>query len=198
MNIHLTKKQIRQVCLSHRNALSLEFINQASYQIIEQIKKIQVYNNAFHIAYYFPIHGEVDLSGLWQNAIAKGKYCYFPMIQSDHTLVFLPYTPNTTLRSNRFGILEPDVPITQAKSGADMDLIFLPLVAFDNILTRLGMGGGFYDKTLQHSKAPFHIGVAYEWQKYSIIPRAPWDIPLDMVVTEKNIYTHEVDHSNHR
>ncbi|PJD92796.1 MAG: 5-formyltetrahydrofolate cyclo-ligase [Legionella sp.] len=188
MIIHLTKKQIRQECVEFRKTLSPEFITQASSQIIEKITTIQVYNTAQHIAWYLPTQGEVDLSFLWETAIQTGKSCYFPAIQADRTLRFLPYTTHTKLCPNRYGILEPALTLDQAIDSRCIDLIFMPVVAFDASLTRLGMGGGFYDRTLSLYPIPC-LGVAYEWQRYPILPADPWDVKPDLIVTETTIYT---------
>ena len=78
------------------------------------------------------------------------------------------------------------VPLIEAKPIHQLDLIFLPVVAFDLSLTRLGYGAGYYDKTLADCH-PYLIGVAYEWQKQASIPTEPWDIKLDMVITDASV-----------
>jgi 5-formyltetrahydrofolate cyclo-ligase len=76
----------------------------------------------------------------------------------------------------------------------ELDLILLPLVAFDESGQRLGMGGGFFDRSLaflawrQHWRKPHLIGLAYDFQKVAALPREPWDVPLDAVVTDQNVY----------
>lgn len=75
-----------------------------------------------------------------------------------------------------------------------LDLIILPLVAFDLSGNRLGMGGGFYDRTLSfkhqrcHWKGPKLIGIAHELQRVDLLPVNDWDIPLDAVITEQKLY----------
>ena len=75
-----------------------------------------------------------------------------------------------------------------------MDLLFLPLVAFDTHGNRMGMGGGFYDRSLAFLqqknglKKPVLAGLAHEIQKVEQLLTQNWDIPLDFVITEKQLY----------
>lgn len=93
---------------------------------------------------------------------------------------------------NRFGIPEPDRNAKRLPSRL-LSVVLLPLVGFDSDGNRLGMGGGFYDRTFGyaiHSSArrPRLIGVAYECQRSADgLPRRPWDVPLDGVVTEAGL-----------
>ena len=186
MTIHLTKAQIRQVCLTKRKQLSPDFVNHASQKIIETLLLLPAYLAANHIAWYHPTRGEVDLSPLWRHALHQNKSCYFPAIQPNGTLVFLPYELDTPWILNRYQIAEPQTePLTVMPP---IDLLFLPVVAFDAQKQRLGMGKGYFDKTLIHHPNALFIGVAYEWQKQPSLPSDPWDVPMSMIVTEKKIY----------
>jgi 5-formyltetrahydrofolate cyclo-ligase len=183
-----SKNNLRRQCLKRRHSLTAETIAEASHQIAQRIQSLESYQKSHHIAWYHPVGGEVDLSGLWQQALNAAKSCYCPVIQANKTLLFLPFTTTTTWLKNRYGIPEPAVPLSEAKPITQLDLIFLPVVAFDPSLARLGSGAGYYDKTL----AKYHpclIGVAYEWQKQTSIPLEPWDIKLDAVITESNMYS---------
>jgi 5-formyltetrahydrofolate cyclo-ligase len=99
------------------------------------------------------------------------------------------------LRPNRFGIPEPVVPASEMYRAMEVDLVLLPLVAFDDQGNRLGMGGGFYDTTLAMRAAchrfrrPRVIGLAHECQRIEHIATEPWDIPLDLIATDRHIYT---------
>ena len=188
MTIHLTKTHIRQVCLSKRKQLPQQFVSQASQRIIDTIQDIQAYQAAKHIAWYHPSRGEVDLSSLWQSALTNNKYCYFPALRPDNTLLFLPYAGNTELFLNRYQIAEPLMEAHKAIPPQNLDILFLPIVAFDAEKNRLGMGKGYYDKTLENHPGPLLIGVAYEWQKQPNLPCDSWDIPLSMIITEERTY----------
>lgn len=185
----LTKTQIRQSCLAQRRGLSQEFIAQASQKIADIIQHLPVYQEAQDLAWYFPVKGEVDLTTLWELALKKNKNCYFPVNQSNQSLQFLPYTPTTKLQKNCYQILEPYADEQTNNIRPKLDIIFLPIVAFDANRTRLGMGKGYYDKTLTSYPDALLIGVAYEWQKQANLPSDPWDIKPHMIITEETIYS---------
>ena len=104
----------------------------------------------------------------------------------------MPYDPGVPMTNNRFGIAEVNLPVSQAIAVSKLDVVLLPLVAFDLKGNRLGMGGGFYDATFSHLRAnknrPTFIGLAYELQKLESLPSDSWDLPLDGVCTESNFY----------
>lgn len=159
--------------------------------------------NAFHpiqhsqrIAFYFAADGEMDPSPLVKRAIRAGKRCYYPVLRKRpaQSLWFVQHGEKQPLKSNRFGIPEPQTCHRSIAMPWGLDLIILPLVAFDLLGNRLGMGGGYYDRTLSfklkrtHWKGPKLIGIAHEFQRVDSLPINKWDIPLDGVITEKKLY----------
>lgn len=135
---------------------------------------------------------EVDLGAFAGSARANGKRLYLPVIMSpfQNHLRFAPYPEEAAFRRNRFGIPEPVVERWQLVGAASLDAVLVPLVGFDSAGNRLGMGGGFYDRTLafrhhrSHWRKPVLIGVAFEVQRVPSLVRNPWDVPLDYTVTE--------------
>jgi 5-formyltetrahydrofolate cyclo-ligase len=133
-----------------------------------------------------------------------GKTVYLPVLVNDppQSLRFAPYRPGVPLQRNRFNIPEPDSPITDELMPDQLDLVLTPLVAFDLTGTRLGMGGGFYDRSfsflLNHGsieKRPYLLGLGYEFQKATeVLVREGWDVPLDAAVTEAAFYRFEKPH----
>lgn len=185
---HSSKQTLRSTCKSARLNRTSEETMAASEHISTLILAWRPFLKANSIALYQAIKGEIDLSILWKSAIESKKACYFPAINEDQTLSFLPATPSTPLTKNRFGIAEPNIERSQALLPAQIDIIFLPLVAFDEHGTRLGMGAGYYDRTLAHARPPLLVGVAYEAQRQPFIEADAWDVPMDVVVTERSIY----------
>ena len=183
------KQTIRQSCLLIRKNLSPAYQKKASAMVCENIRKLEQYRYAKRIALYQSVNGEVDLANLWRTAPFHGKYCYFPTLNEDHTLCFLPATPSSAFQTNRFGIEEPHIDRELALAPDQIDLIFTPLLAFDHRGTRLGMGAGYYDRTLAYSRPKLLIGVAYEFQRQSFIEIQSWDVQLDMVITESTVYS---------
>ena len=107
----------------------------------------------------------------------------------------MPFAEGTALARNRFGILEPaSRRRDRARKPCAIDVVLAPLVAFDSEGNRLGMGGGFYDRTLarlghlRHWRTPRLVGVAYDFQKVDALPAQDWDVPLDAVVSEREVY----------
>ena len=100
---------IRTTIKETRNRLSHAYQVTQSRIICKKLQKTQIWRLAKRVALYLPIQNEVDLTWLWQQASMHGKFCYFPVMQEDNTLLFLPATPKTPFINNRFGIKEPDV-----------------------------------------------------------------------------------------
>ncbi|MBA2657014.1 MAG: 5-formyltetrahydrofolate cyclo-ligase [Tatlockia sp.] len=175
---------LRQSRQQIREKLSVEYQHRASTKICDSIRALEIYRSAKYIALYQAIRGEVSLSSLWNSAPLQGKFCYFPVLQEDKTLLFLPANTKTTFILNRFGIREPDVAKSAALPANSLDLIIMPLVAFDSMGTRLGMGAGYYDRSLATVTHPILIGAAYEFQYYPYIEPQSWDVPMTLVVTQ--------------
>lgn len=182
------KTVIRNTLKQVRSKLSVAFRTTASQTICTRIKKLEHYRQAKRIALYHAINGEVDLSSLWNSAPLQGKYCYFPALKEDSTLIFLPATPATAFKKNQYGIQEPDIDHDLAISLDELDIIFMPLLGFDLYCTRLGMGAGYYDRTLANKPKCLLLGIAYEFQRLDFIEAQSWDVPLDGVMTQQNQY----------
>ncbi len=164
----------------------------ASLDAVQRIAASALFRASRHIALYLPNDGELDLTPLLQLAWSAHKQCYLPVLHParNNRLWFLPYDAQTPLVPNRFGIPEPHARgPRQARRPWLMDLILAPLVAFDAQGRRLGMGGGYYDRTLAYLhhrtrwRKPHLLGTAYDFQEVDALPGAPWDVPLDGVLT---------------
>jgi 5-formyltetrahydrofolate cyclo-ligase len=139
------------------------------------------------IGLYFANDGEVDLTALLERLLRMRKRLALPVVRSHGIMTFHRYRAGTPLMPNRFGILEPG-PRAPWLATIGIDLLLVPLVAFDESGTRLGMGAGYYDRCLGRVPAPLRprlVGVAHEVQRSrTALPRNPWDVPLDGVLTE--------------
>jgi 5-formyltetrahydrofolate cyclo-ligase len=148
---------------------------------------------ARRIALYWPNDGEMDTQLLLKRLKRMRKRCYLPMLSSlsHDRLWFVPV--GARLRNNCFGIPEPMAPARARLRAAELDLVFLPLVGFDRRGNRLGMGGGFYDRTFAFLRAhgawrrPRLIGLAHACQEAERIEAAAWDVPLAAIVTDREI-----------
>lgn len=178
------KYLIRKAILTKRRELNLENYQTCSRRISTYISQLPHYKHANTIALYQPIQNEIDITSLLADSNHK---FYFPTIQSSNQLKFIEIDKSGQWHTNSFGILEPS-DCSKTISPQDIDLMFVPLVAFDPSGTRLGRGKGYYDRTLANARPKALISVGYEFQKQEDIPSDPWDIPVDEVITEQNHY----------
>lgn len=187
MSIQQIKACIRGNILSQRRLLSPDKQAHASQQVCQKIQVLSAYQQAHHVGFYYPFKQEIDLSLLW-DPFPQNKTCYLPTCSATDSLLFYPFTATTCLRKNQWGIPEPSVETGQSTQSDIIDVIFIPLLAFDMHGTRLGMGGGYYDRTLATNNRSLRIGIAYEFQKQAYLPADPWDKPMHAVVTDMTTY----------
>lgn len=185
--------QIRQRIRAERRALRAQDVLVASLAIADDLCALPAIRRASAIAVYTAVLNEVDC-GLFASRMEKrGKKVYTPILRKKH-LLFAPLGKDHESVLNRYGIPEPACLQRDLRTAAQLDVIITPLVAFDESLNRIGMGGGYYDRTLAFRKRrtlwrrPLTIGVAYSFQKVPCIEAEAWDVPLDAVITEKESY----------
>ena len=128
-----------------------------------------------------------------QLRLAPGQVWCLPCLGDDGFLTFAPWRAGDPLVPNRFGIPEPDVDPASRLDPADLALVLLPLVGFDRSGARLGMGGGWYDRSFafRHTSPapPWLVGVGFEAQRVDKIDVEAWDVRADAICTEANTYT---------
>ncbi|GFD71870.1 5-formyltetrahydrofolate cyclo-ligase [Tenacibaculum sp. KUL113] len=189
------RKELREA----RRALSAVQQEEAARGIAEQLHQLPLLKRARNIAGYLVNDGEVDLgpyiASQWQST--PSKQFALPVLHpvcKGH-LLFLFYSSHTALVKNKYKIKEPALSCQNVLPTSQCDVILMPLVGFDIKGNRLGMGGGYYDRTLaftqtkRHSrdqlcpKNPKLVGIAHDIQEVKSLPIAPWDVPLDAIVT---------------
>ncbi len=149
--------------------------------------------NSRRIAIYLPADNEIDTSAIIERAWALNKQIYLPVLApcGPNRLWFARYESATPLVQNRFGIAEPGSVHRRRIFSHTLDLVLTPLVGFDAQGNRLGMGGGFYDRSFsfllrrRHWRKPRLVGLAYDFQQLPQLPAQQWDVPLSAVVTDK-------------
>ena len=181
-----SRQQIRQRIRSARRQLSAEQQQQAAQSITQQALTLIEQRQAENIALYLSFDGEIDTRPLIQALWAQNKAVFLPVLHpfSAGHLLFLRYSPDSILQPNAFGILEPKLDVRAVLPTAQLDIIFTPLVAFDQQGNRLGMGGGFYDRTLQNwpQQSFIPVGLAHRCQQVAQLPQESWDIPLERIL----------------
>lgn len=185
-----TRKQLRRRLRAARRSLSLRQQRQAGLKLARTLLGHPMVQRSRHIGIYLPNDGEIDPTPFITLARRHGKICYLPVLHPvfRNQLWFYRFDQNTPLRANRFGIPEPAQPNSERRAAWALDLVLLPLVGFDLEGGRLGMGGGFYDRTFAYRLKGYHgpglIGLAHALQLVDRLPVAEWDVPLDDVVTD--------------
>lgn len=177
----------RQLSSSERSAAARQFARHAT-SLLRPGKRI---------ALYLPHDGEADPGMIIRRARRHGCLLYLPFITNYRRgrMRFVRFDEDTRLQANRYGILEPVATLAPAIAAHLLDLVVLPLVAFDDRGWRLGSGAGFYDRQLHHLRRqrrwrhPRLIGLAYEFQRVEQLEAAPWDVPLDAVLTQHGLQT---------
>ncbi|GHA84942.1 5-formyltetrahydrofolate cyclo-ligase [Cognatilysobacter bugurensis] len=144
-----------------------------------------------YVAGYWALDGEIALH-VWQTRLPRDCVYCLPVLQPG-TLKFAPWRFGDALVTNRYGIPEPDVAPSSLLDAADLALIVMPLVGFDASGHRLGMGGGWYDRTLafRHDAPapPYLVGAAFDEQRVPELDAAAWDVPLDAVCTPTTTFS---------
>jgi 5-formyltetrahydrofolate cyclo-ligase len=189
-----TRTALRQELRHRRQMLSPQQQRQASLDVLHQLNQLPLFRQSQRVALYIAADGELDPAFIAQHLWQQNKDCYLPILDSAESveLRFVRYDAETPLRPNRYGIPEPDPRHNPNLSAELLDMVLLPLVGFDRAGVRLGMGGGFYDRTFafkQHSapNKPWLIGLAHGCQEVEKLVAASWDIPLMGIATDKEI-----------
>ena len=202
VDTNLNNAEIRSSMQSRRSELSARDIKLNSIQLTAHLTAHQLFKRSKRIAGFIANSGEQDPASILGIAQDRGKQCFLPVLNQlySNRLWFAPYlkrfSKQDTLKPNRYGILEP--PIYPPKNVApwSFDLVLVPLVAFDRDGGRIGMGGGYYDRTFSFTKQQnsigsrrrtFLLGIAHKFQEVDKIAQAAWDVPIDGIATEEGI-----------
>ncbi|MDH3309846.1 MAG: 5-formyltetrahydrofolate cyclo-ligase [Gammaproteobacteria bacterium] len=190
------KNTLRQKLRARRRALSTEEQKEAASRLATNVTGSRLFLASRRIACYLPNDGEIDTHPILAHIRLMQKDCYLPVLSrlSHDRLWFARMETDTKLHPNRFGIPEPVVPSRDLVRAQELDLILMPLVGFDDHGHRLGMGGGYYDRSLEflrhrhHWRKPHLLGIAYDFQRVNGLTADPWDISLASVITDQAVY----------
>lgn len=199
------RRALRRDLRKRRRTLSQHDQRRASMALTRRLMQLAPLRRARHVALYLPENGEIDPTPLLAWLHRCGKQVYLPVLRPlvENRLWFVHWRPDTRMVLNRFNITEPDLRqsgdrIRRLAPWA-LDVVLMPLVGFDAQGHRLGMGGGFYDRTFAfasrlHGPRPALIGVAHHCQQVERLPHQPWDVNLDLIVSDQQALT-PVTHS---
>ncbi|HIO92227.1 MAG TPA: 5-formyltetrahydrofolate cyclo-ligase [Leucothrix mucor] len=163
-----------------------------SQQICQQISDSAIFQAAQHIAFYTPVKSEASPLPLRKNS---QKSFYLPLLstQQYHHLFFVKIDGTTQYENNIYNIPEPLYTQADIIATENLDLVIMPLVAADKKGNRVGMGGGYYDRSfafkqkLPISSKPILMGFAYDFQLVNNLMTEKWDVPLDYLATNKEL-----------
>ncbi len=181
---------LRQKLRHARTQLSSHERTNLDQIIQQQLKKWVILAKPQSIGLYMPFNGEPDVRPLVAWLRSHNIKLATPVVNALHSgqMQFHQWLETTQFQKNKFGISEPQN--SQVVEPDEIEVLLAPLVAFNSTGTRLGMGGGYYDRWLAKANTrPQIVGIAYELQRIENIPRRDWDIPLDQVITEKGRFS---------
>ncbi|MBT3197967.1 MAG: 5-formyltetrahydrofolate cyclo-ligase [Gammaproteobacteria bacterium] len=189
------RARLRASIRQQRTALSDAEHQLHADQLYQHLVPHKLFQRSRRIAGFIANDGEIDPQPLLNHALERGYHCFLPVLNQLHgnRLWFAPLRDDTPLASNRYGIPEPPLFPPQPTPAWSIDLVLTPLVAFDQLGGRIGMGGGFYDRTFNHPKRslnrqrPFLLGLAHAFQQVDRVELNPWDVMLDGIATEEGI-----------
>jgi 5-formyltetrahydrofolate cyclo-ligase len=180
---HALRRELRA---ARRNLSPLEQ-HRAAHRLAARLRNFGPFRRAKHLALYWAADGEISLAPVIRLAWRLGKQLYFPRLTTRGGLAFARLGPRDRTGKNRFGLREPTLAAPSCPVTA-LDLVLLPLVGFDRLGGRLGMGGGFYDRSFQqcrHRPKPLRVGVAHSCQEVAPLVLESWDVPLHLILTDR-------------
>jgi 5-formyltetrahydrofolate cyclo-ligase len=191
-----SRHQLRQQLRTLRRAIPEAQRQQFAIDLATSVGLNEVFRRSQRIAAYLAADGEIDPHPLLEMAWRQNKQVFLPVLlpYRGNRLWFAPYHPDSKLKPNRFGILEPRVGRRELTDPQTLDLVLTPLVGFDRQGNRLGMGGGYYDRSFaflhhrRHWQRPRLLGLAFECQHVEQLPHHPWDVPLYGIATEQGVH----------
>ena len=199
MNSHI-RIRLRAEMSARRAALSAAERIAAAEGVARSLERLPEFMVDANVAGYWAVRGEVPLNLAVASLHSRGQHYFLPVLDANtpRSLRFAEYRTGDALKSNRFGIPEPRnaVPV----DALQLDLVLLPLLAFDRRGHRLGTGGGFYDTTFaflrdrKEAAKPLLVGVGYAFQQVEALTAEPWDVPLDYVATERELIDCRAEH----
>ncbi len=189
----MLKSRLRTEVRQRRQAIDLTARRSLDQAINQTVLELVEKSGSVSVSAFLPFDGEPDVRPALEILSQRGVQIVLPVIIDAPTaprLQFRSWHPAARLGRNFFGIEEPDE--GEVVLPQDLDLVLLPLVAWDECGHRLGMGAGYYDRALAavaDRSCPLRVGIAYEVQKVPQLPADPWDVRLHQVITENGRFT---------
>ncbi len=165
----------------------------AANAVAERLEQLAEFLVDQRVAGYWAVGGELPLHAAVARLRARGQSYHLPVVAADHSMRFAPLLPNAALHANRYGIPEPHCAESELLAPGAVDLVLVPLTAFDRRGHRLGSGGGYYDRSFAFLReaarpaSPLLVGIGYSFQELPGIESQVWDVPMDYIATEREL-----------
>jgi 5-formyltetrahydrofolate cyclo-ligase len=187
----ILRDTMRRELRARRRAIPAPARIASAEHLAQRLLSLPFAPEAGHVAGYWAMDGEIALH-VWQLRLPKAcTYC-LPVLHEDGRLRFAPWRPGDALVSNRHGIPEPDVPEGALLTAEAMQFVVAPLVGFDANGHRLGMGGGWYDRSFAFRRTqpapPWLVGAAFAVQQVESVMPEDWDMPLDALCSDTDAH----------
>ncbi len=189
---NMDKKQLRKELIARRAALSAAEVLAGSQYALELIRSLYEWKNAREVLIYWPIKGELDVRPLIAELWQRGATVLMPRCRPDSygEMDIACATCEDELAPGPFSIMEPDAERCPPVDTCCPDLAIIPGVCFDRRGYRLGFGGGYYDRLLatDDMQQTLTIGLGYTFQLVDELPNQPWDMGVNIVCTEEELW----------
>ncbi len=187
----MTKAELRALMRKRRRALSAEQHNRHAQNFLDNVLSTRQYRRTFSLACYMPVSGELDTRPLMHHALSSGRHVYLPVIDG-RNMWFARWHGEDLPVDRASRLPQPLKRMRRLQNVRTLDMVILPLVAFTEEGTRLGQGGGYYDRTFAIQRhldwrRPALFGAAHHFQQTEAIPEDPWDVSLSGIITNREI-----------
>ena len=180
----MSKEVLRKELRAQRNLLPDKELK--SRKIINRLLELEVFQDAEVVMLYRSAKGEVDTNALWEACKKAGKVCVFPKCVSDSEMIAVMAEGEDDFRKYSFGIMEP---VSEQVFPKELiELIVVPALGYDRSNFRMGYGGGYYDRYLEDFYGTT-AGLCFEELLVETVYPGVWDVPVDFVITESDIYS---------
>lgn len=180
-NKDFVRKEVRK----KKRALTSEEIDSKSQVIIDRLCQCERYICADKIYAYVNYNQEINMSILFETAWAHGKKIFVPRVNGKE-MIFCRINSMDDLEKGTYGIMEPKM--TCEIDNEFAGVMIMPGLAFDKMHHRIGYGGGFYDRYLNEHPDFVKIALSYDFQVFEEIESEEFDIPVDLVISESEIF----------
>ena len=187
LKLNTLRKQLRQ----QRRAVTPNQQQQAQQAVLQRLIRLPKFQYAKKVGVYLDAFGEIHTQRIIEYCFVQGKQVYLPMIcNMNQQLVWVEISRhqyiNKRFSHHPLGMKEPMA--SRGKHVSHLDLLIMPLLACDKYGTRIGMGGGYYDRTLASApQRPYRLGIAHDFQLiHANLPRENWDQPVDALLTPQH------------